>query len=119
MKASTQIVLFFIAFNAVAGAFAGAGLWDGTGVSPSTNSPDQLDEAQATYDNVNASGSGCETFICTTLNLATNVRAAYAAVLPGMAMLNDVGVPPIITGMATGVVGFLLGRDLIVFLLNR
>ena len=119
MKASTQLVIFFIAFNAVAGAFAGAGLWQGTGVSPSTSTPGQLQDAQATYDNVSVSGSSCETFICTTINLAGNVRAAYASILPGMAMLNDVGVPVIITGMFTGVVGFLVGRDLIVFLLNR
>lgn len=119
MKASTQLVIFFIAFNAVAGAFAGAGLWQGTGVSPSTDSPQQLRDAQATYDNVSVSGSSCETFICTTINLAGNVRAAYASLLPGMAMLNDIGVPVIITGMFTGVIGFVVGRDLIVFLLNR
>ena len=121
MKASTQIVIFFIAFNAVAGMFAASGLWGATGVgiSPDTSSPEQLQEAQATYDNVSASGSGCQTFICTTINLAGNVRAAYSAILPGVAMLNDIGVPPLVTGMGTAVIGFLIGRDLIVFLLNR
>jgi len=119
MKISTQLVIFFIGFNAVAGAFAAAGLWQGTGVAPSTSAPDDLENAQSEYNRIEASGNSCQTLVCTTVRLAGNVRAAYASLLPGMAMLNDVGVPSIITGMFTGVIGFVAGRDLIVFLLNR
>lgn len=116
MKVSIMIVVFFIGFNAFVGFLNASGYTDAVGLDTEVNEPEELETAESEARNVQTGGGGLETLFGLWSLLAGFVSTFHDALLPGMALLSDVGVPTEIIGLVDTSVAFIAGRDLIDFL---
>lgn len=116
LKLSIMIVIFFIGFNAFVGFLSTTGYWNAVGVDASVNEPEELETAREEARNVRTGGGGLETLFGLWSLLAGFISTFHDALLPGMALLQDVGVPVEMIGLVDSTVAFLAGRDLIDFL---
>lgn len=92
MRISTQLVLFFIFFNAGAGMLVSTGVAADLGIDAQTNAPDQLDQASNAAENARPGQAGATLFGLYT-RLSNVVQTIYNTLFPGMAMLKRTPVP--------------------------
>jgi hypothetical protein len=89
MRISTQLAVFFIAFNAFAGMMIGMGVDDDLGVSFETGNPDAIETATDTEENdVGLGNSVGGTLFGMYNQLTDQVGVLVNTIAPGFAMLK-------------------------------
>jgi hypothetical protein len=105
MRISTQLVLFFVFFNAGAGMLGGTGVADDLGINAPTDTPEEFDQAQQTAENAPTGQGTGATLFGLYATLASGFNTLYATILPGMNMLKRTPIPGfIIDFFSTGIV---------------
>jgi len=92
MRISTQLVLFFIFFNAGAGMLVGSGVAADLGIDAQTNAPDELDQASTAAENAQPGQAGA-TLFGLYARLANITQTIFNSLFPGMAMLKRTPIP--------------------------
>jgi len=114
MKMSTQITLFFVAFNAFAGLVIATGVAGEIGVNVETGDPQQLEEISS-QDEVSLGNNVGGTLFAMYNQLTQQVATLFYSVTPGLAMLRlflpDLWVDLVLSPLAVIVVT----KDLIAF----
>jgi len=120
MKMSTQLTIFFVAFNALAGVVVGMGVAEDLGINAETGDPAQLEEL-GENDDINLGNNVGGTLFGMYNVLTQQVGALFYSIAPGFAMLRnflpniwiDVFLSPIATVVVTkDLLGFARGGDL-------
>jgi len=120
MKMSTQLTLFFVAFNALAGVFVATGVAADLGINAETGEPQQFEQLSA-KDNVRMGNSVGGTLFGMYNVLTQQVATIFYAVAPGFRMLRnfvpnlwvDVFLSPIASVIVTkDIIAFARGGDL-------
>lgn len=115
MKMSTQLTLFFIAFNAFGGILIASGVAGQLGINAETGSPDQIEQLSASDEEIALGNQVGGTLFGMYNQLTKQVGSIFYAVAPGFAMLKnflpDLWVDYLLSPMASVIVA----KDLIAF----
>jgi hypothetical protein len=120
MKMSTQLTLFFVAFNALAGIFIGMGVAADLGLNVQTGDPGQFDEI-TDQDDVRMGNSVGGTLFGMYNVLTQQAATIFYSAAPGFAMLRnflpniwiDVFLSPVASIVVTkDIIAFARGDDL-------
>jgi hypothetical protein len=87
MNVSTQLAIFFIAFNLFGGMMVGLGIDDDLGINLETGNPDQIEQATAKED-VGLGNSVGGTLFGMYNQLTNQVGVIVNTIAPGFAMLK-------------------------------
>jgi hypothetical protein len=126
MKMSTQMALFFVAFNLAAGVIAGMGVAAELGINTETGnpgalSPESVSERQASGDDTQLGSSTSGTLFGMYNALSNQIKTIFYSVAPGFAMLRnflpniwvDLFLSPIASIVVTkDIIAFARGTDL-------
>lgn len=112
MKMSTQVAIFFIAFNALAGIMGATGVSDDLGLNTETG----VDDLQQTNTNISIDNTAEENLKAIRREVTEKASGVFNAVLPGMKMLKiwvpDLWVNYLLTPLGT----FFVAKDIAAFL---
>lgn len=120
MKMSTQLTIFFVAFNAFAAVVMGMGVAEELGVNVGTGSPDQLEQLSS-KDRVDLGNNVGGTLFGMYNQLTQQVGTLFYSIAPGFQMLKlfipniwvDAFLSPISVVIVTkDIIGFARGSDL-------
>jgi len=113
MKMSTQLTLFFIAFNALGGIMIASGVAGDLGINTETGDPEQLEKATAVEPNLGNNVGG--TLFGMYNQLTKQVGTIFYSVAPGFKMLKsflpDLWIDVLLSPLASVIVA----KDLIAF----
>lgn len=119
MRVSTQLLLYFILMNAAANLLVASGVAADWGVEPDVGGDDALIQAQEEAEEARASrGVGSTLFTVFTL-AADAVNALYAVVFAGPIMLQNAGVPSLITDFVAAPLQIIVVADVLYALSGR
>jgi len=119
MKMSTQLTLFFIAFNAFGGILITSGVAGDLGINAETGDPEQLEKATAVEPNLGNDVGG--TLFGMYNQLTRQLGTIFYSVAPGFKMLKsflpDIWIDALLSPIASVIVakdliGFARGTDL-------
>jgi len=113
MKMSTQIAIWFIAFNAIAGVVVGMGVADELGVQLDTGDTGDLEEYQQPAEPNLGAGAGATLFGMYNA-LTGQVWDLFYSIFAGMAMLK-IFLPNIWVDALSVIVGAIVTKDIIGF----
>jgi hypothetical protein len=114
MKMSTQLAIFFVSFNAIAGIALGMGVAQELGINAETGNPQQLE--QATQQTEPDLGSNVGSTLFGMYNqLTSQLGTIFYAIAPGFAMLRNF-IPNIwVDALLSPVASLVVSKDLIAF----
>lgn len=115
-KLSIWIVLFLVAFNGGHVMLDASGTYDYLGVSADPGTPSEVTQAANQVDNYDTGTGGGSTLFGLYNTLADPLEAVFNAILPGAAMLKNVGVPTYLVNFTFAPLALIPGIDLIKFL---
>jgi len=114
-KISVWIVLFLVAFNAGHVMLGASGTYDYLGVNPNPGAPSEVEDAANTAQQFSGNPGAASTLFQLYNAIAGPLETIFNAVLPGFAMLKNVGVPAYLVNWIIGPVALIPGIDLINF----
>jgi hypothetical protein len=114
MKMSTQLTLFFLAFNALAGVLIGTGVAADLGINAATGDPQAFDQLAA-EDQVRMGNSVGGTLFGMYNVLTQQIATIFYAIAPGFRMLRNF-VPTIwVDGFLSPIASVIVTKDIIAF----
>lgn len=93
MRFTTILVIYLVAFNAGAQMMYSTGVAADLGLNVQTGNPEELQQAEDLHEDVEIGPGTGLTLIGMIANVGRGIADAFTAVMPGLRMLGNVGVP--------------------------
>ena len=114
-RPTTVLIIFFVAFNAIAGMMMATGVAAMLGVDTQVGEDDRIDDANESAHDIETGSSMGDTLFGMYNTLGQGFEALTTVVFAGPIMLHRAGVPLYISGMLSTLMVFVVAFDLIAF----
>lgn len=118
-RASSQIVIFLLCLNAVAGVVTASGIGADLGIDPSFGADDKVEQTQQTANDFNPSSGVGATLFALFVGVGDFFKSIFTLVFYGPVMLSNIGIPIWMTTFPFAPAAFIVAKDVAYALTGR